>query len=169
MGTHLLFNIIPLLIYHLVHLVLPEDPMSFCFLAKTIAQTLAWQLWEHPHDARSKRFKCFKKPKKNMVSKAIQDKTIKQTITKKFPSYLVLALVAPFKVGCCVDIKLHHFLHPIQRAPRFLALQGAFLDNPAVRFNSDSFSIGIDNHASRCMTNAPPFSRISTSSTTLGR
>ena len=88
-GTHLLFNIIPLLIYHLVHLVLPEDPMSFCFLAKTIAQTLAWQLWEHPHDAHSKRFKCFKKPKKNMVSKAIQDKTIKQTITKKFPSYLV--------------------------------------------------------------------------------
>jgi hypothetical protein len=36
-----------------------------------------------------------------------------------------------------------------------LALQSAFLDNPAVQFGSDSFSIGIDNHASRCMANAP--------------
>jgi len=28
-ATHLLFNIIPLLIYHLVYLVLPENPMLF--------------------------------------------------------------------------------------------------------------------------------------------
>jgi hypothetical protein len=40
-ATYLLFNIIPLLIYHLVYFVLPEDPMSFRFLAKTIAQTSA--------------------------------------------------------------------------------------------------------------------------------
>jgi hypothetical protein len=76
-------------------------------------------------------------------------------IKKKLPSYLMPALVAAFKVGCCVEIKLRRFLRPIQRAPRFLALQGAFLDNPAVQFDSDSFSIGIHNHASRCMANAP--------------
>jgi len=35
-ASYLLFNIIPLLIYHLVYLALPEDPMSFRFLAKTI-------------------------------------------------------------------------------------------------------------------------------------
>ena len=35
-----------------------------------------------------------------------------------------------------------------------LGTQGAFLDNPAVRFDSDSFSIGINNHASRCLSNA---------------
>jgi hypothetical protein len=34
-----------------------------------------------------------------------------------------------------------------------LALQSAFLDNPAVQFDLDSFSIGIDNHASQCMVN----------------
>ena len=79
---------------------------------------------------------------------------IKQTVMKKLPSYLVPGLVAAFKVGCCVKIKLRRFLRPIQRAPRFLALQGAFLDDSAVRFNSDLFSIGIDNHASRCMANA---------------
>ncbi len=86
-----------------------------------------------------------------MVSEAIQDKKIK----KKLPSYLVPALFAAFKVGCRVENKLRRFLHPIQRAPRFLALQGALLANPAVRFDSDLFSIGIDNHASRCMANAP--------------
>jgi hypothetical protein len=113
------------------------------------------QLRGHPRDARPKRFKCFKKPKKKMVSEAIQDNTSKQSIKKKLPSYLMPALVAAFKVGCCVEIKLRRFLRPIQRAPRFLALQGAFLDDSAVRFDLDSFSIGIDNHASRCMANAP--------------
>jgi hypothetical protein len=46
-------------------------------------------------------------------------------------------------------------MRPLQRAPPFLALKSAFLDDPAVRFDSDSFSIGIDNHVSRCMANAP--------------
>jgi len=103
-ATHLLLHIIPLLISHLVYLVLLEDSMSFRFLAKTIAQTSAWRLRGHPSNVRSnKRFKCFKKLKKKMVSKAIQDKTIKHTITKKLPSYLVPALVAAFKAGCCVE------------------------------------------------------------------
>jgi hypothetical protein len=86
-ATYLLVNIIPLLLYHLANLVLPEDPMSFRLLEKTIAQTLAWQLRGHPCDARPKRFKCYKKPKKKMVSEETQDKLIKHTITKKLPSY----------------------------------------------------------------------------------
>jgi len=89
-----------------------------------------------------------------LVSDDIQDKTIKHRI-KKLPSYLMPAFFAAFKVGCCVEDKLRRFLRPLQRVPRFLALQGAFLGNPAVRFDSDSFSIGINNHASRCMANAP--------------
>jgi hypothetical protein len=79
-----------------------------------------------------------------LVSKAIKDKTI----TKKLPSYLVPALFAAFKVGCRVEIELRRFLCPIQRAPQFLALQSASLGNPTVQFDSDSFKIGIDNHAS---------------------
>ena len=65
------------------------------------------------------------------------------------------AFFTAFKVGCCVKNKLRRFLRPIQRAPQFLALQGDFLDDPVVRFDSDSFSIGIGNHASRCMAKAP--------------
>ncbi len=143
-ATNLLLHLIPIILRHLVHLVLPEDPMSFHILAKTIAETSAWRLWGHPCSVCPKRFKCFKKQKKKMVSKAIQDKTIK----KNLPSYLVPALFATFKVGCRIENILRRFLRPVQRAPRFLALQGALLADPAVRFNSDSFSIGIDNHAS---------------------
>ncbi len=123
-ATYLLLQLIPIVIHHLVHLVLPEDPMSFRILAKTIAETSAWRLRGHPQDARPKRFKCFKKPKMKMVSKAIQDKTI----TKKLPSYLAPALFAAFKVGCRVEIELRRFLHPIRRVPRFLALQSASTD-----------------------------------------
>ena len=150
-ATYLLLHFIPLLIYHLLYLVLPQDPTSFHFLAKTIAQTSAWHLRGHPRGARPKIVKCFKKPKKKLVSKEIQDKTI----TKKLPTYLVPSLFAVFKVGCCVENKIRRFLRPLQRAPRLLALQSAYLTNPAVRFDSDSFFIGIDNHASRCMANAP--------------
>jgi hypothetical protein len=110
--------------------------------------------WGHPRGARPKIVKCFKKPKKKLkklVSKEIQDKTI----TKKLPTYLVPSLFDVFKVGCCVENKIRHFLCPLQRAPRLLALQSASLTNPADRFDSDSFFIRIDNHASRCMANAP--------------
>ena len=159
-ATYLLLHFISLLLYHLVNLILPEDPMSFRLLEKTIAQTTARRLRRHPHNAHPNRFRCFKKPKKKIVCEEIQDKTIKHIITKKLTSYLMPAFFAAFKVSCCIENKLRHFLHPLQRAPRFLAHQGAFLGNPAVRFDSDSFSIGIDNHA---------YSRTSTSSTTQGR
>ncbi len=93
-ATYLLLHLIPIVLHHLVHLVLPKDPMSFRILAKTIAKTSTWQLRGHPRNASPKRFKCFKKQKKTMVSEEIQDKTIK----KKLPSYLVPALFAAFKV-----------------------------------------------------------------------
>jgi len=154
-STYLLLHVIPLLLHQLIYLVLPEDSMSFRLLEKTIAQTSAWRLRGHPHDARPKRFKCFKKPKKKMVCEEIQDKTIKHLFTKKLPSYLMPAFFAAFKVGCCVEDKLRRFLRPLHWTSRFLAFQGALLGDPAVRFDLDSFPIGIDNHASRCMANAP--------------
>ena len=79
-ATYLLLHIIPLLLHHLVYLALPKDSKSFHILVKTIAETSAWQLKGHPRDARPKKFKCFKKPKKKLVSKAAQDKTITQKL-----------------------------------------------------------------------------------------
>ncbi len=142
--TYLLLQLIPIVPHHLIYLALPKDSKSFHILAKTIAETSTWRLRGHPRDARPKKFKCFKKLKKKLVSTAAHH----MTITKGLPSYLVPALFAAFKVGCCIEIELRRFLRPIQRAPRFLALESASLSNPTVRFDSDSFEIGIDNHAS---------------------
>ncbi len=142
-ATYLLFLLIPIMIYQLVFLAIPEDPMLLCILAKTLVKTTAWHLRGHPCIVCSRKTKCFKKPMKNLEDQEIQDTTI-----KKLPSYLVPAFFAVIKVGCCIEAYLSKFMHPHQRAPRFLALRSAFLDNPAVRFDSDSFSIVINNHAS---------------------
>jgi hypothetical protein len=152
-ATYLLLHLIPIVIYQLVFLAIPKDPMLLCFSANKLIKMAAWRLRGHPHGARPKKTKCFKKPKKKLISKKqdIQDMTIKN----KLPTYLVPALFAALKVGCRIEAKLRRFLRPLKRAPRFLALQSAFLDDPAVRFDSDSFSIGINNHASLCMANAP--------------
>ncbi len=152
-ATYLLLHLIPIVIYQLVFFPIPKDPMLLRILAKTLVKQAAWHLRGHPRGARPKKTKCFKKPKKKLISEdqEIQDMTIKN----KLPTYLVPALFATLKVGCCIEAKLRHFLHLLQRASRFLALQSASLDNPAVRLDLDSFSIGINNHASRCMANAP--------------
>jgi len=146
-ATHFLFHIIPIVLYHLTFLVLPEDPMFFLFLTKTST----WRFQGYPRGTRPKRIKCFKKPKKKLISN-MQDKTINQK-HQQLLTYLVPALFATLKVGCRIEAKIRRFFCPLQTG--FLALQGAFLNNPVVRFDSDSFSIGIDSHASRCMANAP--------------
>ena len=77
-ATPLLFHIILIVIYQLFVLVLPEDPMSLCILAKTLVKMATWHLGGHPHGAHPKKqIKCFKKPKKKVISKdqEIQDTT----------------------------------------------------------------------------------------------
>jgi hypothetical protein len=64
----------------------------------------------------------------------------------------------PSKVGCCVELHLGDFWCSYSRDPRLLALQGA-MTQPGqltlVQFNLDLFTIGIKNHASQFMANAP--------------
>jgi len=96
-ATYLLFHIIPILIYHIIYLVLPEDPMSFRILAKTIAKTSAWRLRGHPCNARPKQIKCFKKLKKKWLAKQFKTKQSSKssplTLCRHYlqPSRLVVA------------------------------------------------------------------------------
>jgi hypothetical protein len=126
-ATYLLFLLISIIIYQLVFLAIPEDPMLLRILAKTLGKTTAWRLRGHPRVVRPKKTKCFKKPGKKLKDQEIQDTTI-----KKLPSYLVPAFFAAIKVGCRIEAYLRKFMRPLQRAPWFLALQSAFLDDPAV-------------------------------------
>ena len=127
------------------------------------------QLRGHPRDARPKRFKCFKKPKKKMASESIQDNTSKQSIKKKLPSYLMPALVAAFKVVVALKLNSAVSFAP-SRGPHgswhskvlFLTIQRSNLTWTC--FPSGST---IMHHDAWPM---PPTSlRISTSSTTRGR
>ncbi len=68
-ATYLLLHLIPIVIYQLVFLAIPKDPMLLRILAKTLVKQTAWRLRGHPHGARPKKTKCFKKPKKKQISK----------------------------------------------------------------------------------------------------
>jgi len=79
----------------------------------------------------------------------------------RWHTYLFAALWLTFQVGCCVEAMLHtaiKWVHALRwPAPhkRRLALKANH--HPAlandVRFDSDSFAIGVDSHVSRCMGN----------------
>jgi hypothetical protein len=130
-ATYLLFLLIPIMIYKLVFLAIPEDPMLFRILAKTLIKTTAWRLWGHPRVVRPKKTKCFKKPRRHF-QKWNFTQNVHPTTIKKLPSYLVPAFFATIKVDCRIEAYLPKFMLPLQRAPRFLALQSAFLNDPAV-------------------------------------
>jgi hypothetical protein len=84
------------------------------------------------------------------------------TIKSKLRTYLVPIAVSMFRVGCRVkrwlrELIASHHLRELPSFPRltFTALLSAVNRTRAVCFNSDSYPIRIDTHASRCMVNAP--------------
>ncbi len=168
-ATYLFLHIIPLLLYHLVYLVLPEDPMSFRLLEKTIAQTSAWRLRGHPHDAHPKRFKCFKKLKKKIVRKEIQDKQSSTRLRKSSPltlcrhfsppSRLVVASRTNSAVSFIPSSGLDGSWHT---KVLFLAIQWS----DSTRTHSPLGSTTTHRDA---WPTPPTYSRTSTSSTTRGR
>ncbi len=106
--------------------------MLLRILAKTLVKMTAWHLRGHPQVVCPKKTKCFKKPRKHHFQKWNFTQNVQDTTIKKLPSYLVPAFFAAIKVGCRIKAYLRKFMRPLQKAPRFLALQSAFLDNPAV-------------------------------------
>jgi hypothetical protein len=73
-------------------------------------------------------------------------------------TYLFPAIFAAFKVGCRVEGFPRRFSGPPIWDPNYLTLQSEMTLQsapPPVRFDSDSYPIGVDNHTSKCMANAP--------------
>ncbi len=74
---------------------------------------------------------------------------------ERLRAHLFALTLASLKAGCCVELYLWSLCHPHHAC--FTALQGTH-GNPwsnQVHFNSDSFPIGVDNHASYCYVNSP--------------
>ncbi len=77
--------------------------------------------------------------------------------TKQIRTYLVPIAMATFRVGCRVERFLRRLGRPGRPPSRFTALSSAMdpTSESNLHFDSNSYPIGVDNHASRCMANAP--------------
>ncbi len=141
---------------YLFLLLLPTTTYVLCLLAyptknliATIQRMAHWRLEGKPRVDQRKRVKRYKTPIKRM-----QDRAESQMLQ----TYLLPAAFAAFKVGCCVESFIRRFSGPPIRDPTCLAHQSKAtlqLAPPPVCFDSDSYPIGVDNHALRCMANAP--------------
>jgi hypothetical protein len=74
---------------------------------------------------------------------------------EKLRAHLFALTIASLKAGCHVSLSLQSLRHPHHAC--FTALQGTHgnLWSKQVHFDSDSFPIGVDNHASYCHVNSP--------------
>jgi hypothetical protein len=141
----LLLQILSKIILTLCHLAYPINN-----LIKTIQRAAPWRLEEKPSIVRRKRVKRYKKPVRELQDKVKDQRTLW--------TYLFPAAFAAFKVGCCLESFIRRFSGPSIWDPSRLALQCKMTLQaapPPVRFDSDYYLIGVDNHASRCMANAP--------------
>jgi hypothetical protein len=139
-----LFQILPSIILMLCHLAYPTKN-----LVTTIQRMTPWCLKGKPCVAQCKRVKRYKKPVRELQNKD-KDHMLR--------TYLFQAAFAAFKVGCWVESFIGRFSGPPIWDPNYLALQSETMLQvapPPVRFDSDSYLIGVDNHASKCMANLP--------------
>jgi hypothetical protein len=161
--AYLQLFLLPYLLQVLCRALYPSDPA----LRKTSydvflrGRSWRWPLWgrrsDHPIP---KRLRKQKKPSVRFRSNEHNDKT-------KLRTYLVPIAITLLKVGCCVESclrrwrlrKLFHFLClrelPSVAVSTYTALSGAIDGILTVRFDLDSYLIGIDCHASHCMVKSP--------------
>jgi hypothetical protein len=98
MATSLFLNILPIIIFYLVHNAIPREQVSLHTLVATVQKTTAWHLQGLAPSVRKKRVKRFKKP---VRSDRVSNKT-----TGKARTYLLPLLFTAFKVGCCIESHL---------------------------------------------------------------
>jgi hypothetical protein len=125
---------------------IPENPASRCFLMATILRGTPWP----PQGHRGPIFLRHRKLKMKVRNRHCQ-----ATMREKLMACLFALKIASLKAGCHIESSLRNLRHPHHAC--FTALQGTH-GNPwsnQVRFDSNSFPIGVDNHASYCYVNSP--------------
>ncbi len=148
--TYLFILFLPFITLFLIHQVIPHDPIKFKILQWAVIQGQPWALRGTCRPLSRKKFKRYKMPSVSMVHGEVKTSNILLT-------YLIPLAMAAFRVGCRMKCFLHQLGH-LGRPPNHFAAMagkvGAHLD-PYLRFDSDSFWIGVNNHASFCMANSP--------------
>jgi hypothetical protein len=150
----LLLSYIPIFIIFLIENTIPRDPTLRRYLMAMILRGTPWHLWGTICVLRHKRVKRYIKPVRHLIL----GNNVKPT--SKLQPYLLSAAIASIRVGCCVKLFLRRLIRPSPATPCFLGLMGASKDltsmgNNQVRFNLDSYPVGINNHTLRCMVSSP--------------
>jgi hypothetical protein len=134
-------------------------PMDLVFCKMTYNVFIQGSPWWWPLRGRTSHSipkRLYKKKKSSMH--LMKETTIKSRLwTHLFP-----ITVSVFRVGCRVEGRLRESLisHrprklPFFPRPTFTALSSAIDRTRTIQFDSDSYPIGTDTHASCCMVNAP--------------
>jgi hypothetical protein len=164
-ATYLLVFLVPLMLYYLTSALMNLSPVDRRALSKL--------LWSPPRPGLRGRSCSPRGPHKrgprNRHLRTINRNSIVRSRRAIKQERLMWKWRFPFlwkayQVGCCVEwglrsvIKWLHFLcHPLSAwtAHRTVALQANQPRRATAQacFDSDSFAIGVDNHASRCMGN----------------
>ena len=142
--TYLYIFLLPIIITYLMRSVFPDNPKALRFLMVTILRGTPWPIRGHRGPIWRRRRKV-KVKFKNRNPEAT-------TTTKHWLRAQLFALaMTSLKVGCHVESS---FRYPRQSLFAFAGIKGD-LTSGQVHFDSDSFPIRIDNHASYCMANSP--------------
>ena len=138
--TYLYILLLPVINLNLIDLTYPTK-----FTAKVITKSAPWCLQGRPPAICRTRVKRYKIPVRKLQHKS------KNPCGATMRTYLFPALFTAFKVGCRVESFLRQFSSPPRSHLAFQSKQTP--TTLPVRFDSDSFLIGVDSHSSRCMVN----------------
>ncbi len=142
--TYLYVILLPVIIFNLIYLTYPTKVM-----AKVITKSAPWRLRGKPCAIRHTRVKRYKIPMRKHQDKNKNSGTCRATLR----TYLFPALFTAFKVGCRVEAFLQCYSGPPYSHLAFQSKKTLQPTSPPVRFDSDSYLVGVDSHASRCMAN----------------
>ena len=140
--------VLPIIIISLIHSILPKNPKSLRLFKTTI-------LRRTPRASGGHRGPIWRR--RCQVKKKVKNRNPETTTTTRhwLRAHIFALTMASLKVSCHIESSLH-CLHR-SHCPHLHALAGIKGDSASgqVHFDSDSFPIRIDNHASHCMTNSP--------------
>jgi hypothetical protein len=144
--TYLFIYALPHIIAELIRQAVPKDRAFY----KTLLLRQAWLPQGHHHLVPRTKVKRYKKKPVSIVPEGVNT-------ANKLQTYLFPLAMASLQVGCRVESLARRLCHRTQAPLHLRALQS--LEAPPQQspllFDSDSFPIGVDNHVSRCMANAP--------------
>jgi hypothetical protein len=154
--AYLQIFIIPYLLQFLLQDAYPTDPIlcRATYNAFVRGSPWRWPLRGRTTHSVPKHLCGRKKPSLHLQTESTNNAILR--------TYLVTIAVSVFKAGCCVEGRLRELLtsHHLRKLPSFpqptfTALPSTINCTRTIQFDSNSYPIGMDTHALRCMVNAP--------------